>query len=242
VITWARSLFFYSPHLRIALIESLFTQSFRSRGYAATPFEVAAHFNDCQIQSEVEIMNIIPEFFGAWQQTLTRTPLTTLTIYPRIVVDMGSKEQSEVRTTFETELQGLGELLHRFQRRFRIQLSLQPRIDGSALVNPYDSSIVVADGVKERRSIREDKIAAGNEQEARLYGLAAFLDTVRGHAAPRDDIDYDQAGLNEIGRTFLAIQKDGAVVSSVGPNSLIELKNSTEQLWAVDPVFWATLH
>jgi hypothetical protein len=155
---------------------------------------------------------------------------------------MGAQEQGEVGTTLETELQGLGPLLRRFEERFRIQLSPQAKINGSALVNPFDSSLVVADGVRERRTIRKDKIESSNAHEAVLHGLAAFLDITRGHAAPRDDIDYDQGGLNRIGDTFLALQEDGAIVSSVGPNSLMDLKGSTKQLWAVDPIFWATLH
>lgn len=187
-------------------------------------------------------MSTIQKFALAWRAAFTRTPSTQLSVYPRIVVDMGPKEQSEVRTTLETELQGLGPLLRRFEEKFRIKLSLEPRIDGSALVNPFDSSLVVADGVRERSSVREDRIAAGSPEEAAAHGLAAFLDVTRGHAAPRDDIDYSKDGLNRIGNTFLSVQQDGAVVSSVGPNSLMDLKSSTAQLWAVDPLFWATLH
>src|ERR1700752_784874 len=54
---------------------------------------------------------LIERFRAAANGFATPLPPLPLTVYPRIVVDMGKQEQQEVLTTFETELQRLGELL-----------------------------------------------------------------------------------------------------------------------------------
>lgn len=187
-------------------------------------------------------MSTLNEFIGYARNLITRTPAQPLAVHPHIVVDMGAKEQAEIQTTVDKEFQNLGGLLQQFEQRFRIRVQPNVRLRGSALVNPFDSSIVVADSVRENQSIFTDQHDAANQSKAVAQGLALLLESVRGHAAPRDDIDYSQSGINQIGQSHVALLKSGQLVLSVGPNSLMDLKGDVARLWEVDPLFWAALH
>jgi hypothetical protein len=181
-------------------------------------------------------------FKTACREIFYRLPPLPLTIYPRLIVDMGALEQGEVRRTIESEFQSLGLLLQRFEKRFHIRMAFAHQVEESPLVNAIASSYVTGDRVRSAHNVREDKIAVGDETTALVYGLAGLFENIRGHVAPRDDVAHDDGSLNRIGSSFLALQDDGQVVVSVGPNSLMDIKGTTQHLWAIDPAFWAVTH